>query len=243
MKAANLRFLKNMRFKSYQALFLVVGILFGVLVTAQWHSLPSRVTNPVTPYTSLKDTRDLLLSEQDQLKTEIENNQKDINKYQQALKSGTIDKTKLASLDSAKEMAGVTKLSGPGAAIILDDSKQGAVSDESIVHASDLRDTVNLLWGAGAEGISINNERVVTGTSIDCIVNTILVNSTRLAAPFKIEAVGNQRLMLSELNNHMNLSEIYKRQSSHGLIFTFSEINSLTLNPYTGSFDQPGGTN
>jgi uncharacterized protein YlxW (UPF0749 family) len=220
-----------------KAIFLLLGIVFGVLVAAQWQSLPTRVTNPLAPYTSLKETRDMLLEEQDQLKVAIKQDQDKLDSLQGQLSNSGDNKGSLNDLNNQKKIAGLTKLKGPGVSVILDDSKQGPVNDESIIHASDLRDTVNLFWGAGAEAISINGERIVTTSSIDCIVNTILVNNTRLTVPFKIEAIGDQKLLLSQIRNKENLSDLYRRHDQNGLVIDISAVNDLIINPFTGSFD------
>jgi uncharacterized protein YlxW (UPF0749 family) len=225
-----------------KAIFLLLGIVFGVLVAAQWQSLPTRVTNPIAPYTSLKETRDMLSDEQGQLKSAISQDQNKVDSLQQQMKNTGNNKNSLTDLDNQKQIAGLTKLQGPGILAVLADSKQGPTTDESIIHASDLRDVVNLLWGAGAEAISINGERIVTTTSIDCIVNTILVNNTRLSVPFKIQAIGDQKLLLSQIQNKDNLSDLYSRRDQNGLGIDISAVNNLTIDAYSGSFDLKSAT-
>lgn len=237
MQSWKLQLKKIKKLPSYQLMLLALGVGFGVLIAAQWHTLPTRVTNPISPYLSLKDTRDILLTEQDQLKTAIQKDQQQLSGIQQDLRSTSGDSQKISELEIQKSKAGLTKLKGPGISINLDDSKQGPVSDDSIVHAADLRDIVNLLWGARAEAISINGERIAASTSIDCIVNTILINNTHLTTPFKIEAIGDQRLLASQLENKNNLSDLYRRRQTNGLIFDTSKISNLTINPFNGSFD------
>ena len=235
----NLR--KFSKIPAYKALLVAIGIGFGVLIAAQWQTLPTRVYNPIAPYISLKDTRNILLEEQKELKQEIHKNQDELETLQQELKSNPNNQKDIIELESLKTKAGLTKITGSGISVILDDSKQGPVTDESIIHASDLRDTINLLWGAGAEAITINNERIVTNSSIDCIVNTILINNTRLTAPFVIDAVGNQSQLLSQIENTNNLSDIYRRQKTKGLIINISKVSELEINSYNGSFDLRSG--
>lgn len=241
MKSWKLKLKKIKKLPSYQLMLLALGVGFGVLIAAQWHTLPTRVTNPISPYLSLKDTRNTLLAEQDQLKVAIQKDQQQLSGLQKNIRSNSKDNQKISELEIQKSKAGLTKLKGPGITINLDDSKQGPVSDDSIVHASDLRDIVNLLWGARAEAISINGERVAINTSIDCIVNTILVNNTHLTTPFKIEATGDQRLLFSQLENKNNLSDLHRRREANGLIFEISNVSNLIINPFNGSFDIKSG--
>jgi uncharacterized protein YlxW (UPF0749 family) len=54
----------------------------------------------------------------------------------------------------------------------------------------DIQALVNELWAAGAEAVSVNNQRVVTRTSIRCVGPTVLVNGVRMAAPYVVKAIG-----------------------------------------------------
>lgn len=219
----------------------ILGVLLGVLVSAQWRSLPDRVTDPVAPYVSLRETKEDLYSEQDQLKKEIQNLRLSLSQAQKDSENITLTKDELTSLKIKKSQAGLTKLNGPGVIIDLNDSKDSITSEESIIHAADLRDIVNLLWGSGAEAISINGQRVVVNTAIDCIVNTILVNNVRLTAPFRIEAIGDQNLMYDHISNPDILSNLHQRKKSQGIVFDINKNNDITTPVFDGSFDFNSG--
>ncbi|MCL5411031.1 MAG: DUF881 domain-containing protein [Patescibacteria group bacterium] len=232
----NLIKIKSARVVAVRSFIALLSVAIGVLITAQWRSIPDRVTNPVAPYSSLKETKDSLYTEQSQLKSEIKNLQLSIEKAQNQSQDVTLTKKELADLSTKKSQAGLTKLNGEGIIVTLDDSKTGPATEDSIVHAADLRDVVNLLWESGAEGISINNQRVVINTAIDCIVNTILVNDIRLTTPFRIEAVGNQSVMYERVSNSGILPNIHQRKSL-GLIFNVDKNNDITLPVFDGSFE------
>ena len=69
-----------------------------------------------------------------------------------------------------------------------------------MVHDSDLRSVVNELFSAGAEAIAINDQRLVANSSIRCVGPTVLVNSERLAPPYKIAAIGKPDVLQSALD-------------------------------------------
>jgi len=222
----------------------VLFVAFGILITAQWRSIPQRVTNPIAPYTSLKDTKESLYDEQSQLKNEIASLQKSIDENQKNSENNALTKAQIAELKAKKAQAGLSKLNGPGVIINLDDSQISPATDDSIVHAADVRDTLNLLWGAGAEAISINGQRVVANTAVDCIVNTILINNIRISTPIRIEAIGDQNLMYSRLLDVNALSDIYRRRADQGLKFDISKNNDITVPVFDGSFGvETGGVN
>jgi len=218
-------------------LLFLTGVVLGLFLTAQWKAKPSRVTSPVIPYTSLRETRDILQAENEELKNQIAGLQNQINQTQGLLKKGrVVSSMTLEQLERLKTEVALTPAVGNGVKIVLADSPTGPASEETIVHAADLRDLMNLLWGSGATAISINNQRISAFTSIDCIVNTILINNVRLTSPFEIKAIGNQNQMLKNLKDEGILSDLHRRKSL-GLIFEVSKSNRLELPAYNGSYN------
>jgi uncharacterized protein YlxW (UPF0749 family) len=226
-----------------RSLIAVLCICFGILVSAQLRSLPERVSNPIAPYMSLKETKAELFTEQDQLKNEVKKLQETIRQTQKENEDIVLTKEEIKSLNTQKNLAGLTKLNGPGIIIKIDDSKTVSPNEESIVHAADLRDIINLLWGSGAEGIAINSQRIVLSSAIDCIVNTILINNVRITTPFQVEAVGNQELMSTNLKDKARLANLYSRVSSQNIIFDLQENNDITVPAFDGSFSINSGAN
>ena len=64
-----------------------------------------------------------------------------------------------------------------------------------IVHYESLLALVEEIKRAGAEAVSINEQRLITNSDIRCVGNVILVNTTRIAPPFEISAIGNPLLI------------------------------------------------
>jgi uncharacterized protein YlxW (UPF0749 family) len=220
-----------------RSLIAIVCISFGMLVSAQLRSIPDRVTNPIAPYSSLKETREDLYLEQADLKSEIKSLQASIHDAQIQNENSVLTKDEIRLLYIKKAQAGLQRLNGPGVIVKLDDSHISQASDESIIHAADLRDIVNLLWFSGAEGVAINNQRIVSSTAIDCIVNTILINNVRISTPFQIEAIGDQNYLRDGLMTSQTLSSLYQRKNDSGIVFDFIKNDDLTLPVFDGSFD------
>lgn len=216
---------------------LILGVGIGLLLTSQWKTEPPRASsNPVNSYISLKGTKDILTKEQTDLKSEIANKQKQIAVAQDILKKYASSKKTIEELENDKKRLGLTEIKGSGVIVTIDDSKGRNATTDSIAHAADLRDLVNFLWGVGAEAISINSERIVFSSSIDCIVNTILINSTRTTAPFIINAIGDSKILAQQLNNSNNLKDIKKRVKNEGLVFKVDISKEIITPAYKGSF-------
>lgn len=223
-----------MRILPYVTL-LTVSVASGILVSSQWQVRTTRVVNPVQPYTSLTDTRDALTEEQKKLKDEIAKTSASVEQRKSAIGSAKdVDQTTVDSTAESAMAAGFTKVVGPGVIATLNDSPNGNLSEQAIAHAADLRDMISLMRAMGAEAISINGERVITTTAIDCIVNTILVNDTRLSNPFIVTAIGDSETMARALNDPSILSDLHKRVVQDGIVFTVETKSRVEIPAYAG---------
>lgn len=138
--------------------------------------------------------------------------------------------------------AGITALEGPGITISLDDNNSGLSSaptddpNRYVVHYENLLYIVNDLRNAGAEGVGINGQRIVVSSEIRCVGNVILVNTTRLAPPFEITAIGDP----VALENAISTSTTYQQLALAGFPASYKitngNNNKISLPAYTGSF-------
>jgi uncharacterized protein YlxW (UPF0749 family) len=131
----------------------------------------------------------------------------------------TIMKNLRAELYKERRAAGLTALKGKGIKIILDDNKEGHQDNPDIhpnnyiVHYESLLAFSEELKRAGAEAVSINDQRLITSSDIRCVGNVVLVNTIRIAPPFEISAIG-----------HPTLLEKYILNSSEYLFLTSSNF-------------------
>lgn len=97
-------------------------------------------------------------------------------------------------IEIGNKMIGLSEVKGSGVIITVADSDidSNLVLDASnlLVHDKDILNIVNELKNAGAEAISINNQRLVLTTSIVCGGNVININGERIGSPFTIKAIG-----------------------------------------------------
>lgn len=104
-------------------------------------------------------------------------------------------------LDELRAEAGLTELRGPGVVVTVTDSRRPLRPGEDpnlvLIHYSDVRAVVNMLWAAGAEAIAVNDERIVSTTGLSCVGTTILCNTRRMAPPYRVVAIGNPDALLA----------------------------------------------
>lgn len=232
----------KIKFRHYRKLstayiiLIIISVSGGVLISSQWQTRVIRVINPIQPYTSLTETREALNKEQQNLKEQITETQNSIDRRTKELvATKQVDETTVKTANVYAAEAGLTDVVGPGVIAKLDDSPNLAADTQSIAHAADLRDIVSLMRAAGAEAIEINGERVITTTAIDCIVNTILVNETRLSNPFIVKAIGDTDTLNNVLNDPSILQDLHRRVIKEGVVFTVDKNDRLTINAYSGS--------
>lgn len=221
----------------------VAGIVIGVLVALNYAERLPRALTSALPYVELSDMESKLESEQTSLKQSISNIDEQITALEQQAKNRQGGfKTLVDQADNLKKQAGLTEVSGEGIIITLNDSPSRAANPNSIAHASDMRDLVDHLWANGASAISIKgdgstDERVGFSTSIDCIVNTVLINGTKIVPPFEIRAIGDRQRLVNAINDRVVLKEIYRRVDEEGLRFSLVDgVSQVTIPKFTGNF-------
>ena len=116
-------------------------------------------------------------------------------------------------LEQTKMYLGKTDVEGQGITIkIQENTNQNNNSEEESVtpiSAEDLLVIVDYLKLAGAEAISINDQRLVSTSSITCDGNVISVNGEKISSPFIIKAIGNASFMNSALSRPGGTVEYY----------------------------------
>lgn len=120
--------------------------------------------------------------------------------------------------------AGLAEMVGPGLTLYVYDAQDAGFQDP-LVHDADIRDIVNELYSAGAEGISVGGQRLTATSAIRCSGPLIMVNYRQISTdPVVIEAVGDPELLISGL-------KIIRREmeSGRGLSFEISHSGFIKL--------------
>lgn len=146
------------------------------------------------------ELRDAVLKEKekyDNLYRELEEAE---NRLEVERANATQNNSDLTDLeDEIKEgnkILGLSEVTGNGLIITINDNQDISLNtwladpNLLIVHDTDLISVVNELKNAGAEAISINEQRLVTNSAIECDGNIIKVNGVKIGAPFTIKAIG-----------------------------------------------------
>jgi len=167
----------------------------------------------------------------DELKVQIEETQKSIDEYNSTSSDtqGTIDLLKTDVVDAQMNL-GYKNVKGPGLIITLADGKNAASNDDEVIKYYDLLLAINELKYAGAEAISINDERYVSTTYIASIQNMYMVmNGQRITSPYIIKVIGDPKYLESVINIKGGLSDQMK---SYNKNISYTVENEILINKY-----------
>jgi uncharacterized protein YlxW (UPF0749 family) len=103
--------------------------------------------------------------------------------------------------------AGLDPMRGPGLVVTLNDAQRDAEGrfprdaspDDLVVHQQDIQAVLNALWSAGAEGIQMQDQRIIGTSAPRCVGNTLLLNGRTYSPPYVITAIGDAPAMQAAL--------------------------------------------
>lgn len=158
---------------------------------------------------------------------------------QEQIESATKNNSELEEsknqINDGNKMIGLTEVTGPGITITLADSDIDSTSvlnsSDLLIHDIDLLKVVNELKNAGAEAISINNQRVILTTPIICGGNIININGEKIGSPFEIKAIGSPEALANLSRPGGWLSKLEERGIK---VSTPKKSNSITIPKYSG---------
>ncbi len=137
-----------------------------------------------------------------------------------------------AELEQVNMNLGKTDIQGEGICINLKENAND--ENQKKTRADDLLMIVNSLKVAGAEAISINNERIINMSDIvDINLNDdewfIKVNGQRILAPYEIKAIGNQTYLESALLGNGGYVDELKKQERN---VSIEKVNNIKITKY-----------
>ncbi|HET6380144.1 MAG TPA: DUF881 domain-containing protein [candidate division Zixibacteria bacterium] len=214
--------------------------IVGFVGAAQWNSSVARQTFTTSAQQVLAAQVLELEEEQATLREEIAEAEAQVQQFQEESRSGSATLAELSErLDAARLAAGLTEVRGPGVVIEIADSNRVVPPGENpasfIVLVDDLRDIVTALWASGAEAIAINDERLVATSSIYGVGASILVNTSFLTPPYRIEAIGPEGLLDRFMAHEAFQGRVAQRIEFFGLEFATAAEQELTLPAFVGT--------
>lgn len=213
----------------------LVALIVGLLIAVQLRSATQMDT--AFPDLRVGEMRSVLMetiTQNQLLSKDLEDLRQKVRQYEQAtLKGESSMQVIQEELDSARMLAGLVDVQGPGLVITLSDSQAVASLGDNpnvyLIHDEDLLKLVNVLAAAGAEAFSINDQRLLATSEIHCAGPTISINNVRVGAPFVITAIGNPETLESALRIREGIVDTL---TYFGIGITVKRENAVTIPAY-----------
>ena len=138
-----------------------------------------------------------------------------------------------SELEQINMSLGKTDVEGEGIIININETDNEEVED---ITADDLLLIVNALKLAGAEAISINDERIINMSDIVYIdaAGVIRVNGERILAPYSIKAIGDSSYLESSLTGNGGVVDDMKKKEQD---VTIQKENNVKISKYNGEIE------
>lgn len=165
----------------------------------------------------------------EEVKTKYEETKKTLKKYKEESTSDEKAKENLEEeLEKLQMILGNTDVQGKGIIITL---KEGENANE-IINSDDLLILVNNLRDAGAEALSINDQRIINSTDFAFIRESFVkINGKRIVSPYVIKAIGNPDYLKSALIGTGGYQESLE---ALGQEVSIEEKNKVEIKKYDG---------
>ena len=129
-------------------------------------------------------------------------------------------------------MAGTVDVEGPGIVVTLSDGNSSTKHEPAfLIHDVDILNVINQLLAAGAEAISVNDERLIASSSIYAEGTKVIINGNLYTSPFVIKSIGNTEKMLETLESKGSQVEVLRH---FGQEITIEKSESLSIPKYAG---------
>lgn len=227
----------------------IYGIIIGLMcfiiaasICVQYRSVLSYKTEGEASVQSMAENklRDQILKEQEnynKLYVRYELAMQQLENLRKDAASNSEEATALEEeLTELNKVLGYTDVTGKGLIITLKDSENVTeYTTDSILHDLDLVEVVNELFNAGADAVSINDQRIVSSTAISCNGNIVRINNEKISVPFVVKAIGSPDGLYETMVRPGGYIEILK---DAGIKVNIEKVekSNLVVPKYTGSF-------
>lgn len=136
--------------------------------------------------------------------------------------------------------AGAQAVTGPALQVQLEDARtggripEGYTVDDVVVHQQDVQAVVNALWAAGAEAMTIQDQRVVATSAVRCVGNTLILQGRVYSPPYVITAMGDPATLRAGLDRDPAVSVYREYVERVGLGYRVTEPGIVTMPAFSG---------
>ncbi len=214
-----------MRGLAAQISLTIVCILFGALLMIQFRTQGTIAKSIVTE--SSANQAQIIANLYDSnvnLRKEVESLQQQHEKYQQSLSAGGLGNL-VSELNKYRAINGLAEVQGTGVELKI-------VAD---IRSEDVQDLINEFRNAGAEALTINNQRIAVRSSVRADRGGVAVNNVRLDSPYVFQAIGAPEILDRALTRKGGLLS-YLSNTYPNAAITVEKRTQLVLPVYAQGF-------
>ncbi len=206
--------------------FILVCIFLGILVSLQFKNVNNAQNLQLSNNKRLNEVQEELITQQ-RINRDLSDRYAKLNDFLKAVENQTVeaDDTLKKIVDekkNAETFAGLTEVSGSGVLINL------LSGTDSFIRDSDIRSVVNELRAAGAQAISVNEERMVAMSEIREAGKYIVINGKQYPAnsQFNIKAIARADDLERAI---MMVSGVGDKLQLYNVVFNISKSDKITI--------------
>lgn len=145
--------------------------------------------------------------------------------------------------DGLADVVGTRPVTGPALSVELTDARTGGripdgyTVDDVVVHQQDVQAVVNALWAAGAEAMTIQDQRVISTSAVRCVGNTLILQGRVYSPPYVIRAIGDLPTLRAGLDADPSVGVYRDFVERVGLGYRVTESASTTMPAFDGGLN------
>ncbi|HML35167.1 DUF881 domain-containing protein [Sporomusa sphaeroides] len=206
----------------------MVCVILGIMLAVQF-----RTTQDIRSSLQFQRAEDLT-----QRLMQVEKERNALESQVRDLRQNSGNDTATKDMENIKMGAGVVPLQGAGVIITVDDTKPAVPPGSKnpnlyLIKDEDILKILNELRAAGAEAISINNQRLIASSEIRTAGPFISINNMNFAAPFEIKAIGEPATLENALKMRGGVAETLQ---FWGIQVTIKQQDNVQIPAFKGTF-------
>jgi uncharacterized protein YlxW (UPF0749 family) len=218
----------------------IISILLGIIISFQVKVVQNNLLSGLSPNVRSRQLiveLEVVKEKKKLLEEDVISLENELNEIKTSIsKENTLIDSLYSQSRECKKIAGMTNVHGTGVTISIDNSKDEYVSASSnIVYEYNLiLNLINELNAAGAEAISINDQRIINTTEIRTAGNSLMINKIPVIAPIEIKAIGNIKTLSASINQRFGIVSIIRDK---GYFIETFQSDDVVIAKYDGSIE------
>ncbi|WP_301108221.1 DUF881 domain-containing protein [Sporosarcina sp.] len=223
--------------KGRQVVFSIVFLVLGFILAFSYRTVGGNHMELDETQSDLfvqeEKYREDLIEQQErnkELTDELFDKQKSVQEFEQ--KFSNKEENHAVLVEKAKDLRlllGVIPAKGTGLKVTMEDADYDPSlqnPNDYIVHESHVLRVINELKIAGAQGMTINGQRVNSNSYIKCTGPVIMIDGRTFPAPFTIEAIGDPKVLSPALHLKGGVIDGLLRDN---IVVTTEEVKEIKL--------------